>query len=243
MKPGAVVAVVVLLTAPACVRHVSPEERGAELVADPRFSDSSYNAFACTTCHAIRPGEQSERIWPGAPLAGATRRPSFWGGRVHDLFEAVSLCYRRFMLGGMLARDSDDSVALYAYLESLSATGPAITHAVPFTVPPGALVPEPGDPRRGAVIYTRACRYCHGEPRSGSGRLSSRVAVVPDETEMQHTRSMGYTQDTLRQVFVEKIRHGNFLGLAGTMPPFSQEVLSDQDVFDIVAYLNPRLRD
>ena len=39
---------------------------------------------------------------PGAPLAGATARPSYWGGAVLDLFEAVSACYRQFMRGGRL---------------------------------------------------------------------------------------------------------------------------------------------
>ena len=37
----------------------------------------------------------------------------------------------------------------------------------------------------------------------------------------------------MRTVVVEKIRHGSFLGYAGTMPPFSVEALSDADVRDL----------
>jgi len=38
-------------------------------------------------------------------------------------------------------------------------------------------------------------------------------------------------------VFTEKIRHGLFLGYGGVMPPFSREVLSDQDVSDLLEAL------
>jgi cytochrome c len=230
-----------LLAAGSCVRHVSPEERGAELAADPGFSRSTYNAFACTTCHAERPGGEGTEILPGAPLAGATRRPSYWGGTVLDLHEAVSICYRRFMLGGALDPSSDEAVALYAYLDALSQSGPAVTDAVPFTVPPTAMPPMEGDTTRGATVYQRACSGCHGAPNTRTPPVA-RASSIPQDTETEHTAAMGYTAESLRAVFVEKTRHGNFLGLAGVMPPFSREVLSDQDVADIVAYLNPQLR-
>jgi thiosulfate dehydrogenase len=38
-------------------------------------------------------------------------------------------------------------------------------------------------------------------------------------------------------VFVEKTRHGGFLGYGGTMPPFSLNVLSDEDLADLLTFL------
>ena len=40
-----------------------------------------------------------------------------------------------------------------------------------------------------------------------------------------------------RKAFIEKIRHGGFLGYGGTMPPFSQAVLSDADLGALLAFL------
>ncbi len=68
------------------------------------------------------------------------------------------------------------------------------------------------------------------------------ASVLPADTEREHTAAMAYTMDTLRQVFVEKTRHGAFLGFAGVMPPFSTQVLSTADIADVVSYLNPTLR-
>jgi mono/diheme cytochrome c family protein len=162
---------------------------------------------------------------------------------VFDLHEAVELCYRRFMLGGPLDRTSQEAVALYAWLASLSASGAALTEAVPFTIPPSAMRPAEGDARRGEGVYQRACGYCHAPRGEEMGRLADRVAVLPRDTEAEHGRSRGYDQAQLETIFVEKTRHGNFLGLSGVMPPFSSELLSDQEMADIVAYLAPQLRD
>ena len=40
-------------------------------------------------------------------------------------------------------------------------------------------------------------------------------------------------------VFLEKTRHGGFLGYGGDMPPFSEEVLPDSVLADIVQALLP----
>jgi thiosulfate dehydrogenase len=234
------VALVALAATAGCTRHLSPVEHGAALAADPAFSAWPGNAFSCASCHAARPAD-SPRLMPGAPLAGSTLRPSFWGAAVLDLFEAVSVCYRRFMRGGALDRDSDDSRALYAYLDSLLAGGAVETGAVAFTPVRTSAPPAAGDPSRGGALFGRACAPCHGQPRSGAGRVGD-SSVLPDQTERAHARAQGYTVESMRQVFVQKIRSGGYLGFDGVMPPFSREVLSDADVADIIAHLDPQLR-
>ncbi len=222
-----------------CSRTVTAAERGAEVASDPAFSPSVYNAFSCATCHPTRAGEGA-RTFPGSPLAGVTARPSYWGGSILDLFEAVTACYRQFMRGGRLDRDSDDARALYAYLATLEADPAAATAAVPFTLVRTTAPPAAGDPTRGRAAYDRTCAPCHGQPRSGAGRLGD-SSLLPDTTERGHPRADGYNEDTFRQVFVQKIRSGGYLGFSGVMPPFSREALSDPDIADIITYLAPKL--
>lgn len=38
-------------------------------------------------------------------------------------------------------------------------------------------------------------------------------------------------------MFVQKVRHGGFLGYGGKMPPYSQEKLTDQDLGDLLELL------
>jgi thiosulfate dehydrogenase len=56
---------------------------------------------------------------------------------------------------------------------------------------------------------------------------------VPDDTLNAHLAQYGPA--CTREIFIEKVRHGSFLGYAGRMPPFSEEVLSDAQVADILA--------
>ena len=221
-----------------CSETITPAEQGAEVAASPKFSKSIYNQFSCATCHAVRAGE-GERRMPGAPLAGATARPSYWGGAVLDLFDAVSACYRQFMQGGRLDRESEEARTLYAYLVSLERDPKAITAAVPFTVVRTTAPPAPGDAARGHQSYDRACAGCHGPPRTARKQLGE-SAILPDDTEAAHPRSAGYTEETVRQVIVQKIRNGGYLGFTGFMPPFSREVLTDEEIADIITYLDPK---
>ena len=38
-------------------------------------------------------------------------------------------------------------------------------------------------------------------------------------------------------VVIEKVRHGQFFGVGGSMPPYSQEALSDADLGALLAFL------
>lgn len=237
----AALAALVTAASGSCVERVSAEQRGAALVNSPAFSPSRFNQYACATCHRSTASDRPDAILPGALLAGSTARPTFWGGSVVALEDAVGICFEKFMRGGRFDASADNAVDLYAYLQSIERAPGAVTTAVAFTIPGTTSPPMAGDATRGATVYNRACSICHGGPRSSS-RAISYATVIPDDTEREHTAAMGYTAETLQQVFVEKARHGSFLGFAGNMPPFSTELLTDQDLADIVAYVSPTLR-
>lgn len=206
--------------------------RGAELFRTRALSGSHINLYTCATCHDVTEAE-SEQLEPGAVLAGATLRQSFWGGQVNDLLSAIDECRSNFMAAGEpLKPDEPNAVALYQYLSSLEPGNP---EPVPFTtlrIIDDSL--ERGDAANGALLYDRACGYCHGAIGTASGRLGERVSLLPDEAVADHE---GYSPRQLRLVFIEKVRHGKFFGYGGDMPPFSREVLSDAELADILEAL------
>ena len=84
----AIVAIAALLAA---CGPVPAADYGEALLADPRFSDSEFNDFACTTCHAR--GDDA-RILPGLPLDDVAFREAWWGGAAVRLLDAVTAASR-----------------------------------------------------------------------------------------------------------------------------------------------------
>lgn len=213
-------------------------ERGARLFQSRDLSSSDANIYTCGTCHDTGSGRQSNpqpasvapaTIKPGALLAGVTHRPSFWGGMESDLLDAVDDCRGFFMFDrDALGRNDTNAEALYVFLVSLE---PGDAQPVAFTVPSNIADVPRGDAGRGPSLFAAACGGCHGQMHTGSGRLSSLAPILPEDAITSHA---GYDADTLRLIFIEKARHGGFYGYSGVMPPFSQEVLSDSALGDIL---------
>lgn len=204
--------------------HVSAAERGAQL-----FESDAGVTFACATCHPGALADES-RIYPGADLHGATKRASFWGGQVNDLLRAVNDCRSIFQgAGDELSADEPDAVDLYAFLVSLDGPG----EAVPFGIVRSVSDLPSGRASRGAAVYDQACRTCHGELHTGDGAVGAIAPALPEHPLLEHAT---YPEDQRRLIFVEKVRHGAFLGYSGVMPPFSSEVLSDRDLSDLLSF-------
>ncbi|KYF65991.1 c-type cytochrome [Sorangium cellulosum] len=210
-------------------------EHGAALFRDPSVAETSFNRYSCATCHEAIPGEAGDAMLPGAPLAGAVNRPHYWGGQEVDLLAAINHCLYYFMTKDLpWTADDEAAQAMYAYLESLPGDG-AAADAVRFTPVFALGQPPPGDPKNGELIHERACASCHGRARSGEGRLVARAPALPDQTLDEHPLGE-YTEADRLLVFVEKVRHGGFLGYGGQMPPFSLEVLSDEEFGDLLSF-------
>jgi thiosulfate dehydrogenase len=174
------------------------------------------------------------RHYPGYTLSGAAQRPSYWGGELTLLLDAVNFCYTQFMSGATLAADDAQGLALLAYLQSLA---PSPDAARPLTIVKnidttylGAL--PAGDAQRGGQRYASSCAPCHGDSHTGNGRVGPYVSIIPEDT----VKSFGAMA---RAVTAEKVRHGKFFGIGGSMPPYSIEALGDDTLADILAYLLP----
>ncbi len=206
-------------------------DHGRALFSDRSASSSPLNRFSCATCHPIV-GSSADRIFPGASLAGAPKRTSFWQGQENDLLTAINDCRSYFMdATDPWTTNEENAKAMYAYLTSLPSTD---LRPIAFTVVQNVVEVLPSDRAQGEGVYRRACQTCHGDLHTGNGRMAPLAPTLPDDVLADHQE---YPLAEQRLVFVEKVRHGGFLGYGGTMPPFSLEVLTDADLSALVAYL------
>jgi len=208
-------------------------EHGEALMHDPTLGGANgINQLTCVDCHTEDPTSGGQ-VFPGGPLAGATKRPNYWNGKELALLSSINDCRYYFMLSDAPWKgDEEEAKAVYAYLDSLD--GPS--EPIPFTVA-DIIEPGPGDATKGATTYANACGFCHGAIHTGVGAKLDRAPILPDETLVDHPLTE-YTAAEQRLVFVEKVRHGTFAAYGGQMPPLSSEVLSDTDMADILSYLD-----
>lgn len=225
---------VVAVVAAACgasteVEERTAVERGGELFRG-KGAGSGVGLYACVTCHDER---EKTAFKPGATLAGVVGRPSYWGGAETDLLRAINACRFYFMQApAAWARTDADARSMFAWLASLDGPGDQVA----FTVPQGVSDVPNGDATRGATVYQGACQPCHGTANDGGGKLLGAVPVLPGEAYGALLR-YGFDPYNIRLSFIEKTRHGAFVGLTGVMPPFSVETISEEDVGHLLAFL------
>jgi thiosulfate dehydrogenase len=220
-----------LLSACGSASEQSAVDQGRQSFNSTMLSKSRTNDYSCATCHDTEAATPPSKK-PGAALAGVTLRSTFWGGQEADLLGSVNACRRHFMGDNLPLSASDERArSLYAYLVSLE---PGDASSSPFTIVT-SIDPLPrGEAGHGRVLFARACASCHGSMHDGLNRLSRIVPVLPEATLLEHAE---YSARVQRLIFTEKIRHGLFLGYGGVMPPFSAELLSDEDVSDLLEAL------
>lgn len=227
------VAISALVCALAAACSTPAVEYGKELYSDPGFARAQSNVFSCATCHeAVAP---ATLVRPGYTLLNATRRPSYWGGKLRTALEASSQCVTGFMAGNPLTADDEAGRALFLYLQSLSSA--ATADALPLSVVADIVDVPSGDATRGKALYDGVCQICHGDANTGAGRLGPLNSVIPDETLAEHGTDP-FTGARLRTI--EKVRHGKYFDIGGRMPLFSLEALSDVQLGDILAYLEQK---
>lgn len=223
--------VLAAVTASGCA-PVSGREAGEAVFHDPRVSRSAFNAVACATCHDdgdAPPGT----IFSGLPLTDVVFRSSWWGGQAATLKDAVDHCLVRFLRETPLEAADPRGRALYEYLLSISSPTPQAGR--PLTIVENVTTLGRGDPRRGEDVWNRACATCHGAAFTGEGRISDLASVVPGDS-VDFATTSGFP---LELVIIEKVRHGSFFAVGGSMPPYALEVLGDDQLRDLIGYLVP----
>lgn len=103
----------------------------------------------------------------------------------------------------------------------------------PFLLLAGLALAQPrGNPKAGRELYVEKCLLCHGSKGEGwdwSKKVDKPPIPVPDLAKVTPERSNQFLFDVVKG-------GGEAVGQTRFMPPFGFQ-LSDQEVWDLVAYL------
>lgn len=222
---------------------IATEEYGRRLIADtsrlmgPDHDDPARRhtgiRMACASCHlgaGTEPGTLSL-------LQSAAVYPRFSGrdGGERDLVDRINGCMTRSMNGRELPRDSPEMVAMVSYITSLGAVyaamgegGRAVDEQAAFKTPVRA-----ADLQSGERVFGERCAICHGA--DGAGLQATPV------------RADGYVFPPLwgPDSFNDGAGMHRVLTAARFVKakmPLGEADLTDDQAFDVAAYINSKPR-
>jgi mono/diheme cytochrome c family protein len=182
------------------------------------------NTFACATCHALDEPAADGYLRPGHPIGDAAARPSFKNGQLTELRDAVNSCRTEWMAAPPFAAGDPRWLELESFLvDRAPASAPALTYD--RIDPPVDL--DGGDADRGRALFNSRCIVCHGEDGGGTERAPrvTGLALEPDYV-AERVRTSGDADSPI------------YPGLTGGRMPFwAADRLSDDELRDIVAYV------
>ena len=179
------------------------------------------NRLRCLSCH-LDGGRRAN----ASPLVGAfVRYPAYnaRAARIYTIQDRINDCFRRSMAGRPLAAGSAELRDMVAYLAFLSRGIARGAEVKGIGLP--KIEPLDPDSSRGREIFASTCARCHGA--SGDG-----TAVAPP---LWGAGSFGIGAGMARlRTAASFIRHNMPYDLPGT--------LTDQQAFDVAAYVNSHSR-
>lgn len=179
------------------------------------------NRLRCLSCH-LDDGRRAN----ASPLVGAFLRYPAYNARAARIFtieDRINDCFRRSMAGRPLHSESADLRDMVAYLAFLSRgiqSGADVKgHGIP------KIAPLDVDTARGREIFSATCVRCHGANGGGTALAPPLWGAA--------SFSIGAGMARLRTA-ASFIRHNMPYDLPGT--------LTDQQAFDVAAYVNSHSR-
>lgn len=180
------------------------------------------NSLRCTSCHLDGGTRKDVMPWVGV----YSRFPQYRSraGVVIDLEERIRDCFERSLNGRSPAHESREMRDIVAYMAWLSREVP-VGRAMEGEGMPDVAPLEP-DTARGREVFAVECARCHGEDGQG---------LLPPAPPLWGTRSfnIGAGMARLRTAAA-------FIKVA--MPYDRPGTLSDQQAYDVAAYMNSRGR-
>jgi thiosulfate dehydrogenase len=189
--------------------------------------------LACSSCHldaGTRPGTLSL-------LQTVSRYPRASGrdGGVRDLRDRINGCMVRSMNGRELPRDSVEMVAMETYIKQLGAQYAAespsrhAAHEQPAFVEPD----RAADREAGRSVYNERCAVCHGANGEGlraTGNPSDGYVFPALWGQDTYNDGAGMHRVLTAATFIK------------ARMPFGQADLTDDQAFDVAAYINSHPR-
>ena len=185
----------------------------------PKYATGS---LQCASCH-IDAGRRRD----AAGLLGVySRFPKYMDrtGAVIPIEDRVNYCFTRSLAGNKLPTDSREMQDIVAYLAYISTGVPAGRHVVGEAMP--KMPKLTGDSARGAQLFATTCAMCHGAEGQGN---------PPAFPALWGPKSFSIGASMAREERAATfIRH--------FMPQTKPGSLTDQQAYDVAAYINSHAR-
>jgi thiosulfate dehydrogenase len=178
-------------------------------------------SLACTNCHPGNGTRPNAMPWVGV----YARFPQYRSrsGSVNIIEDRVNDCFERSMNGRAIPAQGRDMRDIVAYMAWLS-RGVPVGADVPGQGLP-KMTPLPGDTTRGAQLFAAECARCHGPGGEGT------VAAPPTWGPRSFNIGAGMARLRTAAAFVRY-----------NMPYDRPGTLTDQQAFDVAAYITSRPR-
>jgi thiosulfate dehydrogenase len=203
---------------------------GQSIIMNTQGSTKNYlgNGLNCVSCHL-----DGGRAAYAAPLAGLTGVfPEFRArrGSVESLEERINDCFLRSMNGRALPQSSTEMNGLLAYIAWLSQGVPTGAEVIGRGFREIAAPAKP-DPVHGKALYAQKCAACHGTDGQGLRGAGNAFVFPPLWGSQSFNTGAGMARVSVAAAFVQ-----------AKMPLGSGGTLTDQDAYDIAAYLTVQPR-
>lgn len=191
-----------------------------------RFSGSNLDCSSCHLDSGTKPGTLTL-------LAASSRYPRFSGrdGVEGDLLDRINGCMERSMNGRKLSRDSAELRSMAAYVESLGNQYAAMGKTRREANEPPAFnePPRAADPEAGLLVYEQRCQVCHGDNGQGlQATLDIREGYLFPPLWGPDSFNDGAGMHRV-------LTAANFIK---ARMPLGQPDLTDDEAFDVAAYIN-----
>ena len=175
----------------------------------------------CMSCHL----DDGRRLKTGPLIGVYARYPRFIdrAGGVASIEDRVNFCFTRSLAGRKLPTASRDMRDIVNYLAFLSTGIPKGSHIRGEGITP--LPRLASDTSRGALLFGPNCSRCHGY--QGQGTIIGRTVIVPALWGAQSfSIAAGMAREARTAAFIQR-----------TMPNDKPGTLTDQEAFDLAAYI------
>lgn len=205
------------------------------------------NQADCALCHS---DNDEQTGFAGYPINNSAYLASFKGGEQSGLLGAVNFCITEFMGGAELTETDPAFVSLKDYIESLS--DPTITDPRPEE--PEVLESEAaygakysgGDPTAGEAAFDTWCAKCH-QPNANNPNLTLYLAPTGSDNNCDSACSLSSLALRDAGFIAQKVRtstskiasstRASSDETPGPMPFFLPSVLGDEDLRNIIAFI------
>ncbi|QKT03321.1 c-type cytochrome [Ectothiorhodospiraceae bacterium 2226] len=203
---------------------------GESLFVDTQQLRGKYvgNDMNCVNCHLDRGRKaDSSPMWAAYTMYPAYRRKN---DKVNTNEERVAGCFEFSMNGTPPPPSSKEMTALMTYMYWMSTGAPTGIPLEGRGYPTVAKPAQEPDIRRGKGVYEASCAICHGADGEGQ-KVEGKVVFPPLWGENSYNFGAGMHRINTAASF---IKHNMPLGKPGT--------LSDQEAWDVAAYINSHER-